>query len=398
MVGAFDDMLKEVSDEFANLKATINANQDAAAGREPSEMSRPATSSRSGFVEAEGAGIQVVTSATVALEMGLPIVSVIAMTHTAMDKAGRSIPAPGRGLLGAARQSSGAFDSPWMTMSYRRRALKNRLKQIEETKEFQLGYLHEELGVISTDTVAAVENRAQRLKCIESDAQRDRREARNQYGNRFWTHDERIAPIRGALAVWGLTVNDLDFTSFHGTSTKANELNEAMLVDTQLQHLGRKPGNVLPVVLQKSLTGHPKGPAGAWMLNGCMQMLQSGRIPGNRNADNIDSELAKYEYLVFPNKTIRKPCMKAFALQLFGFGQKGGMAIGVHPRYVFATMTKEQFGTYSGKLQQRERQATRRFDHSIFNNSVFRAKETPPYAVDDESRFLLNPGYRAGHT
>jgi fatty acid synthase subunit alpha len=263
LVGAFDDMMKEVSDEFANLQASINADEDVAAGREPREMSRPSTSTRAGFVEAEGAGIQVVTSASVALEMGLPIYSIIAMTHTAMDKAGRSIPAPGHGLLGAARQTSGAADSPLMSMAYRRRALQNRLKQIQEMRELQVDYLDEELARMDSDAAAVEEHRAQRLEDIERDVERDCREARNQYGNRFWTHDERIAPIRGGLAVWGLTVDDLDFTSFHGTSTKANEKNEATLVNAQLQHLGRKEGNVLPVVFQKALTGHPKGPAGA---------------------------------------------------------------------------------------------------------------------------------------
>ncbi|KAK3935181.1 fatty acid synthase subunit alpha [Diplogelasinospora grovesii] len=401
LVGAFDDMMKEVSDEFANLQATINADQDVAAGREPREMSRPSTSTRAGFVESEGAGIQLVTSASVALKMGLPIYSIIAMTHTAMDKAGRSIPAPGRGLLGAARQTlspGGELDSPWMSMAYRRRALQNRLTQIREMRELQVGYLDQELAEMadSSDTPQSVveEYRARRLEDIELDVERDRREARNQYGNRFWTHDERIAPIRGALAVWGLTVDDLDVTSFHGTSTKANEKNEATLVNAQLRHLGRKEGNVLPVVLQKALTGHPKGPAGAWMLNGCIQMMHDGRIPGNRNGDNIDSELEQCEYLVFPNKTLSKPNMKAFALQLFGFGQKGGMAIGVHPRYLYATMQRGKFEEYSEKVRQRERKAMRRFQHGIFTNSVFRAKHSPPYAVNQEMRVLVDPAYR----
>ncbi|KAH7330271.1 fatty acid synthase subunit alpha reductase [Rhexocercosporidium sp. MPI-PUGE-AT-0058] len=397
LVGAFDDMMKEISDEFANLQASINADEDVAAGREPREMSRPATSTRAGFVESEGAGIQVVTSASVALEMGLPIYSIIAMTHNAMDKAGRSIPAPGRGLLGAAKQTSGAFDSPWMSMAYRRRALQNRLKQITEMRELQVGYLDEEVADIKTsgtDPVEVEEHRARRLEGIERDVARDCNEARNQYGNRFWTHDERIAPIRGGLAVWGLTIDDLDVASFHGTSTKANEKNEATLVNAQLRHLGRTDGNVLPVVFQKSLTGHPKGPAGAWMLNGCLQMLHEGRIPGNRNADNIDEELEKCEFLVFPNKTISKPKMKAFTLQLFGFGQKGGMAVGVHPRYLYATIQRNQFEKYSEKLRQRERKATRRFHQGIFTNSVFQAKQGPPYPVSEEIKTLLDPTYR----
>lgn len=34
--------------------------------------------------------------------------------------------------------------------------------------------------------------------------------------------DPRIAPLRRALAVWGLTVDDIGVLSIHGTSTNAN--------------------------------------------------------------------------------------------------------------------------------------------------------------------------------
>ena len=42
-------------------------------------------------------------------------------------------------------------------------------------------------------------------------------------GNSFWKQDPRIAPLRGALATWGLTIDDLGVASFHGTSTVAND-------------------------------------------------------------------------------------------------------------------------------------------------------------------------------
>jgi fatty acid synthase subunit alpha len=78
LVCGYDDMSKDVTDEFANIKATMNSTEDLACGRDPREMSRPATSTRRGFVEAEGAGIQLITSASLALEMGLPIHGIIA--------------------------------------------------------------------------------------------------------------------------------------------------------------------------------------------------------------------------------------------------------------------------------------------------------------------------------
>ena len=57
--------------------------------------------------------------------------------------------------------------------------------------------------------------------------------------------------------------------------------------------------------MQKYLTGHPKGAAAAWMMNGVLQCMIDGVVPGNRNADNIDARLQAYEYLVYPNQTLK---------------------------------------------------------------------------------------------
>ena len=48
LAGGFDDLSEEGSYEFANMKATSNAETEFAMGREPTEMSRPTTSTRSG--------------------------------------------------------------------------------------------------------------------------------------------------------------------------------------------------------------------------------------------------------------------------------------------------------------------------------------------------------------
>jgi hypothetical protein len=48
IAGGFDDISEENSYEFANTKATSNAETEFAVGREPTEMSRPATATRSG--------------------------------------------------------------------------------------------------------------------------------------------------------------------------------------------------------------------------------------------------------------------------------------------------------------------------------------------------------------
>jgi len=107
-------------------------------------MSRPATSTRAGFVESEGCGIQLLTTASLALEMGLPIYGIVASTGTASDGVGRSLPAPGRGVVNFSGASTTSFDSPLLNISYRKRQLKRCMTQIHENEEADIAYLNEE--------------------------------------------------------------------------------------------------------------------------------------------------------------------------------------------------------------------------------------------------------------
>ncbi|GKU11664.1 unnamed protein product, partial [Fusarium langsethiae] len=286
------------------MKATCDTDAEFAAGRTPKEMSRPTASSRSGFVESQGCGVQVLISAELALEMGLPIFGVVAYANMAADKAGRSVPAPGKGVLTNAREKS-TTPSPLLDINYRRRLLQLRRTQIHQGVSDYLDILKTELTFLQETTSAGdLETyRENREKLIKEEARRQDAEATFNLGNQFWTREEtgRISPIRGSLSVWGLSIDDISVASLHGTSTVQNDLNEPMVIQEQMRHLGRRRGNLLPCVCQKWLTGHSKGAAGSWMINGCLQMMNSGMIPGNRNADNVEEKLRKHHHLVFPN-------------------------------------------------------------------------------------------------
>ena len=98
-------------------------------------------------------------------------------------------------------------------------------------------------------------------------------------------YDERIAPLRRALAVWGLSADSVGVLSIHGTSTGANEKNETDIWNNIFTSLKRTPGNAVPIMAQKSLCGHSKGGSAAWQLAGLLQSVYSGIVPGNRNAE-----------------------------------------------------------------------------------------------------------------
>ena len=396
-VGGFDDFQEEGSYEFANMKATSNAEDEFAHGRTPKEMSRPTTTTRNGFMESQGCGMQVIMTARLALDMGCPIYGILGYVATATDKIGRSVPAPGQGVLTTARENTGKYPSPLLDIKYRRRQLELRKKHIKSWQESELIYLQEEVAAMKSQAGFGFnesEYMQDRAQHIDRESQRQLRDAQYSLGNNFWKQDPSIAPLRGALATWGLTIDDLGVASFHGTSTVANDKNESSVICQQMKHLGRKKGNAVLGIFQKHLTGHPKGAAGAWMFNGCLQVLNSGLVPGNRNADNVDQVMEKFDYIVYPSKSIQTDGIKAFSVTSFGFGQKGAQAIGIHPKYLFATLDEAEFTRYKLKVDARQKRAYRYFHNGLINNSLFVAKTTTPYTADLESKVFLDPETR----
>ncbi|KAJ1952666.1 fatty acid synthase alpha subunit Lsd1, partial [Linderina pennispora] len=396
VAGGMDGFSEESSYEFAQMNATSNSVEEFARGRTPKEMSRPCTTTRSGFMEGEGAGIVIVMSASTALQIGAPIHGILAMTGTATDKEGRSVPAPGQGVLTSARERTGAAPSPLLDIRYRRRQLRRRQSMINEWRRQELDYMRQEVCELRQSPAGlACDERtfvSERTEFIDHEAIRQLRESTDLWGNFFWRQDPRIAPLRGSLAVWGLTVDDIGVASFHGTSTKANDKNESEIIDCQLRHLGRTPGNPVLAVCQKWLTGHPKGAAAAWMLNGAMQILRTGTVPGNRNADNIASELEKFNHVVYPSRSIQTDGVKAVLLKSFGFGQVGGEILVIHPDYLFATLGRSQLDTYKARVMGREQSAYRHWHNALTGSSTFvQIKTEPPYTAENEQKVYLDP-------
>ncbi|KAJ2800643.1 fatty acid synthase alpha subunit Lsd1, partial [Coemansia furcata] len=397
IAGSTDDFIEEISVEFANMGATSNSVEELARGRTPSEMCRPCTSTRNGFMEGQGAGIVTLMSASAAIEFGAPIYGIIAMSGTATDKQGQSVPAPGKGVLTSAREAcDNILPSRLLNFDYRRRQLLRQLSVLEAWKQEELADLAD-INNQPTDTVEL-----SMICCageVEKSYRRQLRSLQDTWGNEFWKNDPKIAPLRGSLAVWGLTANDIGLASFHGTSTVANDKNESDVLNTQLCHLGRTPGHVVPVVCQKWLTGHPKGPAASFMLNGVIQSLRTGLIPGNRNADNINKDLEAFDYALYLSKSIQTSGIKAGLIKAFGFGQVGGELLVVHPDYILATLAKEQLDKYNVKLQERSAKSERYWQDCLIGNNPFvRVKSSPPYTAEQEKSVLLNPLARAKYS
>lgn len=390
IVGGADDMCEEVAYEFARMQATVNSDQEAASGREPSESSRPMTTSRAGFVESQGAGVQILTSAKLALEMGLPIRGIVAYVSTASDRIGRSLPAPGNGLLVNAKENVRSDGEAALSLdlaSRKARFLEHQRQIREDFTSPPPGKTRESQSSSHGLCLTEGERVGRVIEFQE-------KQARFFYGNGFWHNQPHIAPIRGCLASWGLSIDDLDFASLHGTSTMLNDANETSVLQQQLSHLGRREGNTMFTICQKYLTGHSKGAAGAWMVNGCLQAMETGLVPGNRNADNISADVEKNSSLCFLHRSIQTSGLKACSVTSFGFGQKNAQAIIVHPRYLFASLKEADYMDYRRKVESRAKKANYEFQKGMAMGELFVAKETAPYPSGEYSKVMLDPHAR----
>jgi fatty acid synthase subunit alpha len=141
------------------------------------------------------------------------------------DKAGRSIPAPGRGALTVAREVPSKHPLPILDVSYRSRQLTFRRSQISQWLLHEETQLQEEIQYRKQQNETIEEEYiASRIADLEVEAKRQEKEALAVYGM-LESFDPRVAPLRRALAVWGLTADDIGVLSIHGTSTVANVRN-----------------------------------------------------------------------------------------------------------------------------------------------------------------------------
>ncbi|BDT94766.1 putative fatty acid synthase Fas [Nocardia sputorum] len=106
VAGGYDDLGIEGIVGFGDMSATADSAAMSAKGISDRYFSRANDRRRGGFVESQGGGTVLLARGSVALEMGLPVLGVVAYAQSFADGVHTSIPAPGLGALGAGRGGS----------------------------------------------------------------------------------------------------------------------------------------------------------------------------------------------------------------------------------------------------------------------------------------------------
>jgi 3-oxoacyl-[acyl-carrier-protein] synthase II len=124
--------------------------------------------------------------------------------------------------------------------------------------------------------------------------------------------DGAIRAMSAALAQSGLTTNDVDYISAHGTGTPTNDRIESLAVRTLF---GERAPHV-PMSSIKSMLGHTMGAASAIEALACAMAVHTGWIPPTINHEEDDPECGLD---IVPN-TARKTDPKVALNNAYAFG------------------------------------------------------------------------------
>jgi len=128
-----------------------------------------------------------------------------------------------------------------------------------------------------------------------------------------------VQAMKAALADAGMTVNDIDYISTHGTSTAENDHIETLAIKTVFGDHARN----VPASSPKSMFGHLIGATGCAELITCILAIRDGILPPTRNLNDPDPEL-DLDYV--PNEP-RKADVMTVMSESFGFGGQNNVLI-----------------------------------------------------------------------
>ncbi|RFD75428.1 ACP S-malonyltransferase [Gardnerella vaginalis] len=194
------------------------------------------------------------------------------------------------------------------------------------------------------------------------------------------------------LAALGVTPDDIAVVSKHDTSTNANDPNESELHNTLAHAIGRTDGNPLFVISQKTLTGHAKGGACIFQINGLTQLFRTGVIPANVSLDCVDPKLSRDDHMVWLREPMRigAGTVKAALATSLGFGHVSGFVALVHPgafeAAVAASAGAEALEEWRKRANARLAAGQRRLEEGMMGHA--------PLFEPVENRHLLKDGTR----
>jgi fatty acid synthase len=166
------------------------------------------------------------------------------------------------------------------------------------------------------------------------------------------------------------------------------------------------------VISQKTVTGHAKGGAAVFQVNGICQLFRSGVIPANRALDCVGEEFKGHDPIVWLREPLNygeHSAIKAGLITSLGFGHVAGLIALVNPGAFESAVRRvkglDEAGTWRTIAQNRLRAGRDRLElaqlgkQALFEPIEHRRFEEAHRGYDPhevEAQLLLSPDARLG--
>ena len=187
------------------------------------------------------ASIAILTSAELAIEMGLPIYAICSYVHSSL-------------------------------------------------KISDLDTINNNNQIIDKKNLLDWKNRKQNLDEILENIDKDDKDLINYltkyYSHDFYKNDKTLSHITGALSTWGLTIDDINVSVFNNFN-HCKKISNCNIIQKQMEYLGRNSGNLLPIILPDYSFCNNSSCFG-FIINTLMHSFQTGEIPINNKINHLE--------------------------------------------------------------------------------------------------------------
>lgn len=251
-----------------------------------------------------GASIQILTTAELAIEIGLPIYAICSYTNISSNISGKFSSEINKNFIPVDKNTDIEFQ---LDYSYRINNYKNSISTINNSN----------------------------LK----------KYFRRYWGHLFYKDNKYIPEIKGALSVWGLSIDDIDQIYF---CSESDNLNIGDFIETQMQYLDRSEGNPIAVVELSNTIGASALSFG-FLINSSLKSLDKKIILGNKEEIFLHQN-KNYKYVYYPDNNFPKNILKTILIKSFSDAYCTETLL-ISPEYLLAHLDTNKLNKYLEKLK-----------------------------------------------
>ena len=181
------------------------------------------------------------------------------------------------------------------------------------------------------------------------------------YGHEFYKNCNEIYKLSGALSIWDLTVDDISCAVFNNYK---NSITDCNILQKQIKLLGRNKGNLLPILKPSKIYNNNSCSIG-FIINTILASFNDDKI----SIKNIfENNLEDYNMTFSPTDDLVFKKLKSILIKNINADNNScSDLLIINPQYLLSNLDKEVFQKYKNKNLKRNYLNFRIWDNILYN-------------------------------